>query len=92
MPVVLVVLVGAIALEVLILWNDGAGILARIFASLELACGLFFCVYGFLATYEPLGKSVQAGARVFYGGLGIACLAGIVGVNWPRRRPPSDSN
>jgi hypothetical protein len=50
------------------------GIMSRIVAGLCL-CVAGFCVFGFLATFEP-GVSSALAFRVVYGLLGAACLFG----------------
>ena len=46
--------------------------------SLILAGILLFSIFGFLATYEPLDRSVQLTWRMIYGIAGVLCIAGLV--------------
>jgi len=55
--------------------------LARILAVLDLVALAAFCVFGFLASYEPPGSW---GARYIYGIAGCGCVAGIAALLWPR--------
>jgi hypothetical protein len=57
-------------------------ILARIFGALVLLAFALFCVFGFLASFEP-GNGWQWKAG--YGALGCACLFGAVTLLLPRR-------
>jgi hypothetical protein len=43
-----------------------------------------FCVFGFMATFEPTDRpEVFIAFRIGYGVVGIACLAGVVGlIGW----------
>ena len=50
----------------------------RLVAVLMLVAVLLFCVFGFLATFEPLARSVQVTWRIVYAGAGALALAGIV--------------
>jgi hypothetical protein len=50
----------------------------RLLLSLVLAAILVFCFFGFLATFEPLDRSVQVTWRVVYGIIGIACVGGFI--------------
>ena len=46
---------------------------------------ILFCIYGFMATYEPLPRGTQITWRLVYGGLIAACLAGIIWQAMPKR-------
>lgn len=46
------------------------------------------CLFGFLATFEPLDESTQLAWRAGYGLAGLACLGGLVALLRPRRRNP----
>jgi hypothetical protein len=42
-----------------------------------------FCVFGFMATFEPTDRpEVFMAFRIGYGVAGVACLAGVVGLIW----------
>jgi len=45
-----------------------------------------FCVFGFLATYQPPGSP---GLRIIYAAAGLFCLSGVVWAFIPRGRPPA---
>lgn len=47
---------------------------------------LLFCCFGFMATFEPLERSVQMAWRVVYGTVGIVAVTGLVLLNRPRRK------
>jgi len=51
-------------------------VMFKLLLSLVLAGVLFFCVFGFMATYEPLDRSVQITWRLVYGIVGVACIVG----------------
>ncbi len=55
---------------------------ARVVGTLVLLAAAAFCTFGFLATFEPPGWPV---ARAVYALIVLGCLAGVVGVWWPRR-------
>jgi hypothetical protein len=44
-----------------------------------------FCVFGFMATFEPPGSPAL---RMIYAAAGLFCLFGIVWAFIPRRHPP----
>jgi hypothetical protein len=48
-----------------------------------------FCVFGFLATFEPLPPAVQWSWRGIYAVIGLACLAGAVRLVWPTKKAQS---
>ena len=50
----------------------------RMAAILPLIAVLLFCVFGFMATFEPMDRSVQITWRIVYGVAGASALAGIV--------------
>ena len=50
----------------------------RMVAMLLLVAFLLFCVFGFMATFEPMDRSVQITWRIVYGVAGASALAGIV--------------
>jgi hypothetical protein len=50
----------------------------RLLRSLILVGILSFCVFGFMATYEPLDRSVQLTWRLIYGIAGVACIGGLI--------------
>lgn len=42
-----------------------------------------FCVFGFMATFEPTDRpEVFMAFRIAYGVVGIGCLGGVVGLIW----------
>jgi hypothetical protein len=57
----------------------------RIIGVLALLVLLAACVFGFLATFEPLDADLQLIWRVAYGLTGLACLAGIAFLARPRK-------
>ena len=57
----------------------------RIVTGIICAAVLLFCGFGFLATFEPLERSVQLLWRVIYIVAALAAIATLVFVN--RRRP-----
>ena len=73
--------------------------MAFILAILKLIGAVFllavagFCVFGFLASFEPLLPTEQWAFRGLYTVLGLACLAGAVRLAWPRKptRPGTPS-
>jgi len=50
---------------------------------------LLFCCFGFMATFEPLDRSVQITWRVVYSVAGALAVTGVVLLNRPRRSPES---
>ena len=50
----------------------------RMVAMLLLLALLLFCVFGFLATFEPMDHFVQITWRIVYGVAGVVVLAGFV--------------
>lgn len=63
-------------------------LLIRIILALVLIAVLLFCAYGFLATFEPLERSVQITWRIVYGGVGSACIGGAAWLVFAKRREP----
>jgi hypothetical protein len=55
--------------------------LARVTVAVVLIGVAGFCVFGFLASYEPPGSPTFG---VVYGALGLLCLAGVVRVQFRR--------
>jgi len=55
---------------------------ARIVGTMVLLAVAAFCAFGFMATYEAPGWPVL---RTVYAVIAAVCLAGVVGVWWPRR-------
>ena len=55
--------------------------LARILVSVFCLAVLLFCCFGFLATFEPLDRSVQITFRLVYGFVGFLAVLGIVMAN-----------
>lgn len=53
-------------------------LVARIIGVLLLVGCILFCIFGFIATFEPLAPSTQLFWRIVYGLLGTACLGGII--------------
>ncbi len=45
-----------------------------------------FCVFGFMATFEPLDASIQLTWRIVYGMVGITCLGLTVALLRPGRK------
>jgi len=58
---------------------------ARVMWSLVLLAVLAFCVFGFMATFEPLDVSTQVVWRGIYGLTAVACLGGLVVLSLPRK-------
>ena len=58
--------------------------LLRVILSLLLVCVGLFCTLGFLATFEPLARAAQLTWRIVYGGVGLACVGGLIRV-WRKR-------
>jgi hypothetical protein len=56
----------------------------RILLSLVCVGVLLFCTFGFMATFEPLERSVQTTWRSIYGVVAVLSVAGLVYLN--RRR------
>lgn len=83
MPVIVFIVVAGAVLALLLPWVFGPQAVARVIAAVLLLLVLLFCIYGFMATFEPLDRSVQLASRVVYAAIGISCLAGEV---WLLRR------
>ena len=58
--------------------------LLRVILSLLLVCIGLFCIFGFLATFEPMPRAVQLTWRAVYGVAGLACVGGLIRV-WRKR-------
>jgi hypothetical protein len=50
-------------------------IVVRIAALMLLLTVAGFCIFGFLATFEPVDRSTQVLWRIIYGAVILACLA-----------------
>lgn len=85
MPVAVLIVVAVAALAPLLLWIYGPRAVARVVAAVLLLLVFLFCIYGFMATFEPLDRSVQLAFRVVYAVLGTSCLAGGVWLLRPNR-------
>ena len=62
-------------------------IAARVAVALLLLAVAGFCVFGFLTTFEPLERSTQIVFRIFYSVAFLACLASIVWLARPKKKP-----
>ncbi len=51
--------------------------IGRIFLSMFVAAVLFFTVFGFYATFEPLPASQQWTWRVIHGSIAVVCLGSL---------------
>jgi O-antigen/teichoic acid export membrane protein len=74
---------GRLQLSIIIPATQGAtkgrmNVLWRISLGLVLLGLVAFCVFGFLATFEPLPLPQQWAWRIMYGLVGVSCLLGIV--------------
>jgi len=58
---------------------------ARIIGALTLVAIAGFCVFGFMATFEYAEAARRLPWQIAYGGLGTACLGGVVLLLRPRR-------
>ena len=58
----------------------------RIVAAILLLAVVGFCVFGFMATFEPLDRSTQLFWRTAYGVVGVVCLAAAVWTLRPRKQ------
>ena len=61
-------------------------LLPRLLLSALCVCVLLFCCFGFMATFEPLERSVQIKFRVIYSVIGMLAVAGAFLLNRPRRK------
>jgi len=61
-------------------------VILKLLGSVLLLAVAGFCVFGFLATFEPLPPAVQWTWRGIYIVLGLACLAGTVRLGWPPKK------
>lgn len=62
----------------------------RIGSMIILLAVLGFCVFGFLATFEPMDATQQLIWRALYGAVGLVCLITIAWAIWPQKPPKSD--
>ena len=62
-------------------------IIARIAGVILLLAIAAFCGFGFLATFEPLEGTAPIVLRIIYGVVILACLAQIVRLAWPKKKP-----
>lgn len=53
----------------------------RLVITVLLGALLLFCVFGFMATFEPLDRATQIAWRVGYGVVGLLAIFGIVRTN-----------
>lgn len=60
-------------------------IVVRLLLSLGCIGVLLFCCFGFLATFEPLARSVQLTWRAVYSAVAILAVTGVVLLCRPRR-------
>lgn len=60
--------------------------LRRIILILALLPVLAFCIFGFLATFEPLPENTQWIWRSIYGIIGVGSLLGMIRLFIPRLR------
>jgi hypothetical protein len=56
----------------------------RLVLSVFLGGILLFCLFGFVATFEPLDPSIQLRMRLIYGFVGVLVLVGLKAV-WTTR-------
>jgi len=61
-------------------------VVMRILLAVVLVPVLLFCVFGLLATFEPLDRTVQLTWRALYVVAGAGCLGAIVWLLMPPRR------
>ena len=60
-------------------------IIRRVLIAALLVLVMLFCIYGFMATFEPMSRGIQITWQLAYGCLFAACLFGIVRQARPRR-------
>lgn len=53
-------------------------IVLKVLMSAGLLAGALFCVFGFMATFEPMTWGSPLGLRIGYAVVGVALLAGII--------------
>jgi hypothetical protein len=46
---------------------------------------LGFCVFGFMATFEPMDATQKFVSRAVYGAVGVVCLITIAWAAWPQK-------
>ncbi len=63
----------------------------RLALSLILGVLVFFAVFGFLATFEPLDPAIQVTWRAVYTVLFVACIAGLFMMNLPGKKNRDDN-
>lgn len=63
------------------------GIAARLVTVVFLLIVAGFCAFGFLATFEPLAGAAPIVLRIVYGVAVVACLAQIVWLARPKKKP-----
>lgn len=63
-------------------------LIIRSIAVITLMAVAGLCVFGFMATFEPLAASTQLTWRIVYGLVGPASLAGAICIALPRKRRP----
>jgi hypothetical protein len=59
----------------------------RIGSMIVLLALLGFCVFGFMATFEPMDATRQLVWRAVYGAVGLVCLVTIAWAAWPQKPP-----
>lgn len=60
--------------------------LIRALAAVLLTLVAAFCVFGFLATYEPMPRSSQIVYRVLYGSIGCLGAAAVIWIGLTSKR------
>jgi len=63
-------------------------LITRVIAVIALLAVAGFCVFAFMATFEPLDASTQLTWRIVYGLVGLASLAGAIWLALPRKQRP----
>ena len=66
--------------------------IARAVVALVLLAVAAFCVFGFLATFEPIDPEAQLIWRAVYGGVGLGCVAGAVWLILAHKAQPRDGH
>ena len=62
----------------------------RIGTMVILLAVLGFCVFGFMATFEPMDATKQFIMRALYGAVGVVCLITIVWAVRPQKPPDKE--